>query len=367
MPEDETFLPAASPAEPAHVAPDEAVDGVTLRRQVLEIISDVLADSDPQKARARAQLHALLAAQPNEPEQALLQHLMASRNLTDDPHDDPSAAGSAWSVGGDHHATPQSLPVLVDRSGEKPIEAALDDRMLLTAFQPIRELPAGKVAGFEALARFVTGERASTDAWFQGAAAMGLGPDLEVAALHCALSAAGQIPPHLFVAFNLSPATCADPRVAPLLLEGSVAPDRIIVEIMGKIPAGELNALTDAMKSLRRRGLRLAVDGSGPAAVSAKQLLQLVPDIIKLDRNFLDSVLEPTEPTDPLPDMLDLARQAGAVLSAEGIESREQLAAAIDMGMVMGQGYLLGRPSVDPDDWSAWNAEADSSEVRHNP
>lgn len=364
MPEDETLLPADCPAEPAHMGPDD-VASVTLRRQVLEIISDVLADSDPQKARARAQLHALLAAQPNEPEQALLQHLMTSRNLTDAAHDDHSAADSAWSGGGHHHATPQNLPVF-DRSGEKSIEAALDDRMLLTAFQPIRELPGGKVVGLEALARFVTGERASTDAWFQGAAAMGLGPDLEVAALHCALSAADQIPPHLFVAFNLSPATCADPRVAPLLLGGSVAPDRIIVEIMGKLPVGELNGLTDALKSLRRRGLRLAVDGSGPAAASTEQILHLAPDIIKLDRNFLDRVLDPTEPTDPRPDMLDLARQIGAVLSAEGIENREQLAAVTEMGMGMGQGYLLGRPSVDPDDWSAWNAEADSPEVRDN-
>lgn len=68
------------PAEPA-LEPALDAGKPTLRRQVLEINSEVLADSDPQKARARAQLHALLAAQPDEPEQALLRHLMTTDTL----------------------------------------------------------------------------------------------------------------------------------------------------------------------------------------------------------------------------------------------------------------------------------------------
>jgi EAL domain-containing protein (putative c-di-GMP-specific phosphodiesterase class I) len=216
--------------------------------------------------------------------------------------------------------------MFVGQRGGKPIEAALDDRMLLTAFQPIRELAAGHVRGFEALARFVTGEPASTAAWFRGAAAMDLGPDLEIAALHCALSAARGIPAPLFLAFNLSPATCADPRVPALLLDGGIAPDRIVLEIAGQIPDGELNALTAAVEPLRQQGLRLAVDGSGTAAASAKQILHLRPDIIKLDRNFLDGVLGSTKPTDALPAVFELALQTGALLSAEGIESHAELA-----------------------------------------
>jgi EAL domain-containing protein (putative c-di-GMP-specific phosphodiesterase class I) len=290
---------------------------------------------------------------------------MTSRDLADDPYVGP-LADPAWPGGSASHATLQNQPVFVGQRGEKPIEAALDDRMLLTAFQPIRELTAGHVKGFEALARFVTGERTGTAAWFRGAAAMGLGPDLEIAALHCALFAAREIPAPLFVAFNLSPATCADPRVPALLLDGGVAPDRIVIEITGQVADGELNDLTAAVEPLRRRGLRLAVDGSGAAAASAVQILQLRPDIIKLDRNFLDSVLGSTETADALPAVFELALQTGALLSAEGIESHAELAAVTGLGVATGQGYLLGRPSVDPLDWAAWILQADTPGAQHD-
>lgn len=227
------------------------VDRATLRRQVLEIISDVLADSDPKKAWAREQLLDLLAAHMDDPEQALLHHLISTRNLPDSSHEDPPE----------------------DSSGQIP-------RMLLTAFQPIRLLAGGEVIGVEALSRFVSHEGTSADVWFRGAAAMGLGPDLEIAALHLALAAAAEIPAHLYASFNLSPTACADPRVQALMLGGTVAPDRMVIEIMGDIADRELAPLAEVLSPLRQHGVRLAVDGSGPAATSAKQILHLLPDII---------------------------------------------------------------------------------------
>lgn len=234
--------------------------------------------------------------------------------------------------------------------------------MLLTAFQPIRELPAGNVVGFEALARFVSRDGASADTWFREAAAIGLGADLEIAALHSALSAAREIPAHLFVAFNLSPATCTDPRVQALLESGQVALDRIVIELAGRV-GPELDGLIRALGPLRQRGLRLAVDGSGAGAASRDQILQLVPDIIKLDRNFINGLIHPGEAQSPGVDVVELAEQTGAALSAEGIESQAELAAVTEAGLAAGQGYLLGRPSVHPLDWSAWIIEAATDDV----
>lgn len=236
--------------------------------------------------------------------------------------------------------------------------------MLLTAFQPIRELPVGNVAGFEALARFVSRDGASADTWFREAAAIGLGADLEIAALHSALSAAREIPAHLFVAFNLSPATCMDPRVQVLLESGQVALDRIVIELAGRVVGPELDGLMRALGPLRQRGLRLAVDGSGAGAASRDQILQLVPDIIKLDRNFIKGLIDPGEAQSPGVDVVELAEQTGAALSAEGIESQAELAAVTRAGMAVGQGYLLGRPSVHPLDWSAWIIEAATADVQ---
>jgi EAL domain-containing protein (putative c-di-GMP-specific phosphodiesterase class I) len=320
------------------------VDGETLRRQVLEIISDVLADSDPQKAWAREQLLDLLAAHMDEPEQALLHHLVSTRNVPDSSLED--AAYDSSEAASEH--TP----------------AGQGTRMLLTAFQPIRQLPGGEVIGVEALARFVSHEGTSADIWFRGAAAMGLGPDLEIAALHLALAATAEIPPHLFASFNLSPTACADPRMQTLMLGGTVAPDRMVIEIMGDLADGQLAALAAVLRPLRQRGVRVAVDGSGPAATSAKQILHLLPDIIKVDRDFLAGAVATGAGVAAAPSVFELAEETGATLSAEGIESTEELAAVVEMGILRGQGYLLGRPSVDPRDWAAWTGHTDPVEGR---
>ncbi|VXC20118.1 hypothetical protein ARTHRO9AX_220220 [Arthrobacter sp. 9AX] len=59
--------------------------------------------------------------------------------------------------------------------------------------------------------------------------------------------------------------------------------------------------------------------------------------------------------------MIGLAQEVGAVLAAEGIETEAELAAVIAAGMTAGQGYLLGRPSVHPVDWSAWVLQTETA------
>lgn len=342
-------------------SPPHDVEATTLRRQVLELINDILTDTAPEGEWARTQLRDLLGAHPGEPERALLQHLMSVTTMdlpgfpadgtTVDQREEPAQLSFAAS-------TPRRVPGSLDRGGRKRIRAVLGNRMLLTAFQVIRELPAGKVAGFEALARFVSRDGASANTWFREAAAIGLGADLEIAALHCALSAARDIPAHLFIAFNLSPATCTDPRVQALLENADLSPDRIVIELVGPLAAPELDGLIRVLAPLRRLGVRLSVDGSGADAASPEQILQLVPDIIKLDRSFVGGIIHRTDAQPLGMDVVEHAKRTGAVLSAKGIESQEELAAVTEAGMATGQGYLLGRPSVHPLDWSAWIIEA---------
>jgi EAL domain-containing protein (putative c-di-GMP-specific phosphodiesterase class I) len=53
--------------------------------------------------------------------------------------------------------------------------------------------------------------------------------------------------------------------------------------------------------------------------------------------------------------LAEFARQIGATLVAEGIETQAELTAVTALGLTAGQGYFFGRPSVHPREWAAWH------------
>ena len=65
--------------------------------------------------------------------------------------------------------------------------------------------------------------------------------------------------------------------------------------------------------------------------------------------------------------MVEFAKQISATLVAEGIETSAELSAVTGLGMTAGQGYLLGRPSIQPRDWATWVHENRPAGPGHVP
>ncbi|MFP3579014.1 EAL domain-containing protein [Arthrobacter sp. SIMBA_036] len=234
------------------------------------------------------------------------------------------------------------------------VEAMIADHALLTAFQPIRSLDSGSVIGAEALSRFLSSPGNSPEAWFAEAESVGLGLELEIAALETALSAARGVPPFVYVAFNVSPGLCLDPRLVQLLSGAGVPARRIVLEVTERHPVLDYGPLAAALSGLRRDGIGIAVDDAGAGFASMRHILQLKPDVIKLDRNIIAGIDSDLGQRALGAAMVGFATQIGAVLVAEGIETFQELEAAADLGMSAGQGFLLGRPTVRPEDWTSW-------------
>lgn len=318
-----------------------------IRRQAAGIIGEVLADPSPEQARIQGMLREHLAANPGRPDIALTEHLMALESLTRHPVDAENHLSSSGSISPD---SPETMSLRIGK--------ILRGRMLLSAFQPIRELQTGEVLGVEAFTRF-RGDADGTPAqWFAAAAEGQWGRELELAAVESALASAVRLPAHVYVALKLSPATCLDPLLPGLLEESMVAVDRMVLELTEALAIDESAAFVAAMAPLRRRGLRLAVDHVGSYVDSIRQIRQVRPDFIKLDRTLIAGI-----DTDTLRQafgevMTEFAAQVGAVLIAEGIETREELAMVTSLGVTVGQGYYLGRPTVRPRDWTRWNEPA---------
>ncbi|MHA7170154.1 sensor domain-containing phosphodiesterase [Arthrobacter bambusae] len=233
------------------------------------------------------------------------------------------------------------------------IQALLNDGSLITAFQPIRCLETGNVVGVESLTRF-SGQELSPEVRFMEAASVGLDIELEILALRTALTTAAGLPPELYIAANLSPRACLDPRLAAAIVESTIPPRRVVLEVTERHEVANYEPLAEALAPLRRAGLRIAVDDAGAGFASMRHILQLKPDLIKLDREIIAGI-----DTDPGQRalgaaMVGFSSEIGAALVAEGIETEAELAAVTKLGMTAAQGYLLGRPSLRPEDWAGW-------------
>lgn len=242
------------------------------------------------------------------------------------------------------------------------IREVIDGNLLLTAFQPIHSLATGHLIGVEALSRFVSDDGPRTECWFQEAAAVDLLAELEFAALTTALEAARELPPLIYVALNISPVTCLDPRLPGILERSSLPLERIVLELTERLEVPEYGPLISALAPLREYGLRIAVDDAGSGFASMRHVLHVRPDIIKLDRSLITGIDDDQGQRALGAALVEFARQMGATIVAEGIETQAELAAVTGLGMTAGQGYLLGRPSVHPREWATWH-EASTQEL----
>jgi EAL domain-containing protein (putative c-di-GMP-specific phosphodiesterase class I) len=224
----------------------------------------------------------------------------------------------------------------------RPLLAGPDDLTLV--FQPIVDLAGATVAGYEALARFPG--TSGPDVWFAAAAECGLGAELEALAIHKALAAVPTLPDDTFLTVNVSPHLLGTPVVQEAF---AGRPDlrRVVVELTEHSPVDDLEALRRETDALRARGALIALDDAGSGYSGLQQLAAMRPQIVKLDRALVaDADTDPVRMA--LAEMVgEFAGRIDAWLLAEGIETGAELAAFMRLGVPLGQGWVLGRPSSD--------------------
>ncbi len=226
------------------------------------------------------------------------------------------------------------------------IEKVLANRALTTAFQPIIGLASNNVIGVESLSRFAAAPAMTPDRWFSDAASVGLGTRLELLAIELALTAGMALPRHLYMALNASPTTCLNPELIELIDSSGIDPARIVLELTEHDMVGDYDALISALATLRRRGVKLAVDDAGSGFSSFQHILRLQPHIIKLDRCIVADLDRSPAGRALCTAVVSFAARIGAHVIAEGIETAAELRAVTELGM-KGRPGLLCRPTID--------------------
>jgi EAL domain-containing protein (putative c-di-GMP-specific phosphodiesterase class I) len=228
---------------------------------------------------------------------------------------------------------------------ESTLGAIREDGMRMV-FQPILRLRTGETVGFEALARFPAESRRPPKSWFWVARQVGLAVDLEVTALRKALQFLDRIPEPLYLCVNFFSETLLSTDLTDIFRD--VPPGRVVLELAEHERLADSRSLIESVDRLRRLGARFAVDDAGSGFSSLRHVLRIKPELLKLDINLTHQV-----DRDPMQKMLasslaSFAVEAGMVPAAEGIESRPQLEALRQIGVVYGQGHYLGRPQAIP-------------------
>ena len=251
-------------------------------------------------------------------------------------------------------APPASAQVADDDrdSTRDRIEAALHNRSITPAYQPIVDATSMSVVGFEGLSRFADATWGGPDRWFADAFGVGLGVELEWLAAKVLLGVVDSLPADAFLAVNMSPATIL--HMADNSLCDSAISPRIVIELTEHVPVEDYSAVHGALADIRTGGARLAADDLGSGYAGFRHLISLKPDIIKLDISLVGGIHRSREQRALASALATFATDIGATVIGEGVEGAEDLDVLRDIGVPWAQGYHLGRPGPYPpkvDDW----------------
>jgi PAS domain S-box-containing protein len=232
------------------------------------------------------------------------------------------------------------------------VSRVLTDRAVDIALQPIIDLSTGRLSGVEALSRFRDGRPA--DVWFREAVEAGMALDLDRLTFTAALDLLPTLPDTCVLSINATPELLVDETFRQRLLAPGLPGERLIIEITEHVRISSYEEIATSLAPLRERGIRLAVDDTGAGFASLSHVLQLRPDIIKIDRSLVTRVTSDAARRSVITSLVLLALDLGASVTAEGVETPSELETLATMGADHVQGYLLARPTTDPARWARW-------------
>jgi diguanylate cyclase (GGDEF)-like protein/PAS domain S-box-containing protein len=236
------------------------------------------------------------------------------------------------------------------------LQRAISNGELTLQYQPVVELATSHVVGAEALVRWWRGGEVVTPREFLGAAEeSGLIVPLGEWVLRqaCAQGAAWRRASwDIGVSVNLSGRQVTAPgfagQVAATLAETGLPPAALTVEVSERILVEEDGLIVERLAELRQTGVRMAIDDFGTGYASLAYLRRLPLDIIKIDPSFVAGLGHDETLTLLTRTVVQVGRELGLRVIAEGIEQPRQLTALREMGCGYGQGFLVARPMAAP-------------------
>jgi diguanylate cyclase (GGDEF)-like protein len=244
----------------------------------------------------------------------------------------------------------------------REVDAALRENRLKAHYQPIVRIATGEIVGLEALCRMQLGDRLVPAAAFHEATT-----DAQIASAltqrMMALVAADLRRwlelgiPVQHVSVNVASADFHGGTICPTVVETfareGVSLRHVILEVTELVyMSDEAGLVQKAITALREHGLTVALDDFGTGYASLTHLMSVPADYIKIDKSFIDRIVDHAPSLAIVEGMIGIAHKLGMKVVAEGVETSEQARQLLALGCTMAQGYLYSR-AVSADDASA--------------
>jgi diguanylate cyclase (GGDEF)-like protein len=226
--------------------------------------------------------------------------------------------------------------------------AILNDELILH-YQPQAHIE-GEVTGFEALVRWRHPRHGLVppSTFIPLAEENGVIVELGEWVLRTACREAASWPRPLSIAINLSPVQFQHGDLPNLLhkvlLETGLSSNRLELEITEGVLIGDFSRAVAILRRLKNFGARIAMDDFGTGYSSLSYLQSFPFDKIKIDQTFIANLGHSQQAATIVRAVIALGRGLDVPVSAEGVETEEQLKFLANEGCNEIQGYLLGKP-----------------------
>jgi predicted signal transduction protein with EAL and GGDEF domain len=254
------------------------------------------------------------------------------------------------------HYSPQRLALVAQ------LRSAIDRSELEMHYQPLIDLGTGQLQGAEALVRWPTrdGRMVMPDEFIHVAEHTGLIRTLSRYVINEVISQGSRWQRQGYqirLSLNLSPRNLIEPdlpaELARLLRMYSLPPSALQLEMTETTVMSDPLRTIDVLNRFRATGVGIAIDDFGTGHSSLSYLTRLPATELKIDKSFVAAMSTDPASRTVVRSIIDLGRNLGLAVLAEGIETPEVAEDLRLMGCHLGQGYLYSRP-LPADDFHRW-------------
>jgi len=249
----------------------------------------------------------------------------------------------------------KSLQRYINLIEDKVFFDIINHESITSHFQPIIDIKSNTIFGYETLARGVKddGTLVYPNELFEKSKRNDMNFKLDRLCRESALKTAATKKIHQNVFINFIPTSIYDPSFCLQSTEKwakqlEFDPSQIVFEVVETELVKDQKHLRNILEYYREKGYKIALDDVGEGYSSLNMLIELKPDIIKVDRNIIQDIDKNELKQSVYKALYNIAKEQNIQVLAEGVETAYELQCVQEIGVDLVQGYYFAKPASEP-------------------